>query len=244
MDRMIYLSMTGAKAALHRQETLANNLANVSTTGFRAQLASFRAVPVRSDDAATTRVFSLEATAGHDDSPGTIRATGRALDVAAQGGAWFAVQGFDGLEAYTRAGSFEVGADGNLVTSSGMLVMGDGGPVQIPDGAAVQFAPDGTISTTQPGQAPVVAGRLKMVTPQEKLVRGEDGLFRDPQGFGLPADPLARLQDGALEGSNVNAVESMVAMISAARQFEAQMRMLQTAESNERSASQLLSINT
>jgi flagellar basal-body rod protein FlgF len=118
MDRLIYLAMSGAKATMQRQETLANNLANVSTVGFRAELAAFRAVPVEGSGA-STRVYSLESTPGYDATPGQVAATGRNLDVAMQGASWLAVQGLDGTEAYTRGGSLDINADGNLVTTSG-----------------------------------------------------------------------------------------------------------------------------
>jgi len=240
MDRMIYLSMSGAKATMQRQETLANNLANVSTVGFRAELAAFRAVPVQGSGA-STRVYALESTPGYDATPGQLAATGRNLDVAMKGGAWLAVQGLDGTEAYTRAGSLDIDADGNLVTTSGLTVLGDGGPVQVPRDTVVSFAADGTISASETNGRVSTIGRLKMVTPDGPLQRGPDGLFRAADGD-LAADPQARLQDGALEGSNVGAVETMVSMIAAARQFEAQMRMLSTAESNEKAAAQLLSV--
>jgi flagellar basal-body rod protein FlgF len=238
MDRMIYLSMSGAKATMQRQDTLANNLANVSTPGFRAELQAFRAVPVEGSGA-STRVFSLETTTGYDATPGAITATGRNLDVAAQGNAWLTVQALDGTEAYTRGGSHEVSSDGTLTTRSGLPVMGDGGPLQIPPNSAVSIGADGTVSAKGTDGKNNAVGKLKLVTPETALKRGEDGLFRGADGD-LPADDKARVQDGALEGSNVSAVESMVAMISAARQFEAQMKMIQTAEANEKSASQLL----
>ena len=238
MDRMIYLSMSGAKATMQRQDTLANNLANVSTVGFRAELQAFRAVPVLGSGA-STRVYALESTPGYDGSAGSVTATGRNLDVAMQGKAWLAVQGLDGTEAYTRAGSLDVQPDGTLVTSNGLTVLGDGGPIQVPPNSEVSIGQDGTVSARTPDGRSTAVGRLKLVTPEGPLQRGEDSLFRAADGD-LPADPNARLQDGALEGSNVSAVESMVAMISAARQFEAQMKMIQTAEADEKAASQLL----
>jgi flagellar basal-body rod protein FlgF len=240
MDRMIYLSMAGAKATMQRQDTLANNLANVSTVGFRAELQAFRAVPVQGSGA-STRVYALETTPGYDSSPGVITNTGRNLDVAAQGKSWFAVQALDGTEAYTRAGGFEVSSDGALVTRSGLPVMGDGGPIQIPPNSEVSFGLDGTVSSTVNGRSTAV-GKLKLVTPEAALTRGEDGLFRAAEGD-LTADATARIQSSALEGSNVSPVETMVAMIAAARQFETQMKMLQTAEANEKSSAQLLSMN-
>ena len=240
MDRMIYLSMSGAKATMQRQETLANNLANVSTVGFRAELAAFRAVPVQGSGA-STRVYALESTPGYDATPGQVTATGRNLDVAMKGGAWLAVQGLDGTEAYTRGGSLDVNAEGNLVTVSGLTVLGDGGPISVPPDNAISIAADGTVSATAANGRSTSIGKLKLVTPEGPLTRGTDGLFRGVDGD-LSADATARVQDGALEGSNVSAVETMVAMISAARQFEAQMKSLSTAEGNDKAAAQLLSV--
>lgn len=239
MDRMIYLTMTGAKAAMQRQEVISHNLANVSTTGFREQLAAFRAVPVRGDGA-STRVYALETTIGYNPAQGPITATGRTLDVAMKGNAWMAVQGLDGTEAYTRAGALDVNAEGQLVTHAGLPVLGDGGPITVPQDAELMIAPDGTLSAKTAGTAPQMLGRLKLVTPEGPLTRGDDGLFRSPTGD-LDADPNARLQDGALEGSNVSPVETMVAMISAARQFDEQMKLLQTSEKQDQAASRLLS---
>ena len=240
MDRLIYLAMAGAKATMQRQETLSNNLANASTTGFRAELAAFRAVPVEGSGA-STRVYSLESTIGYDATPGQVAATGRNLDVAMRGSAWLAVQGRDGTEAYTRGGSLDVDSEGMLVTTSGLQVLGDGGPIQIPPDSQVAIAADGTVSVVDTQNHSSTVGRLKLVTPEAPLVRGSDGLFRGSDGD-LAADTSARLQDGALEGSNVSTVETMVQMIAAARQFEAQMRSLTTAEGNDKEAAQLLSI--
>jgi flagellar basal-body rod protein FlgF len=238
MDRLVYLAMSGAKATLQRQDTLANNLANASTNGFRAEMQAFRAVPVRGDGA-TTRAYVLESTIGYDTQSGPVQNTGRMLDVAMRGNAWLSVQGLDGTEAYTKAGALEVTPEGQLVTMAGLPVLGDGGPITIPPNANVEIAADGTI-TTQVGSArPQQAGRLKLVTPEAPLTRGTDGLFRPAEGD-LPADPTARVQSGALEGSNVSPVETMVSMIAAARQFEQQMKMIQSAEQKEQSATKLL----
>jgi flagellar basal-body rod protein FlgF len=239
MDRLIYLSMSGAKATLQRQDVLAHNLANASTTGFRAEMAAFRAVPIRGDGA-STRAYALESTIGHDMRGGPVQTTGRKLDVAVKGNAWLAVQGLDGTEAYTRAGALEVDAEGQLVTATGRLVLGDGGPITLPPGARVDIAGDGTINATVGDGRPQAVGRLKLVTPEAPLKRGDDGLFRTADGNVLDADEAARLQAGALEGSNVSPVETMVAMIAASRQFEQQMKSLQTAEQREQAASRLL----
>jgi len=239
MDRVIYLAMAGAKATMQRQDVVANNLANASTTGFRAELTAFRAVPVRGDGA-STRVYSLESTPGYNAEAGPVSSTGRNLDVAMKGNAWLTVQGSDGTEAYTRFGALDVSPEGQLVTRTGLTVLGDGGPISVPANATVQIGEDGTLTARTGNGAPQGIGRLKMVTPEGPLQRGEDGLFRAADGQDLPADANARLQDSALEGSNVSPVESMVAMISAARQFEQQMKMLQTSQDREQSATRLL----
>lgn len=243
MDRIIYTAMSGANAAQHRQSVLAHNLANVSTNGFRAELATFRSVPLNGEGS-STRVFSLEATAGYLDLPGTVQNTGRNLDVMAMGRSWFAVQALDGTEAYTRAGALEVSNEGVLVSQGGLAVQGDGGPINIPADSEVLIGVDGTVSAKQPGQQPNVVGRLKLVTPNEEqpLQRGIDGLFRAADAQPLEADATARVATGSLEGSNVNAIETMVGMIAVARQFEAQMKLMQTAETNDQRAAQLLNV--
>ena len=244
MDKLIYTAMTGANASSHRQAVLANNLANVSTNGFRAELSTYRAVPVRGDGA-TTRVMALEATPGFSDIPGSPQRTGRAMDAMTTGNSWFGVQGLDGTEAYTRNGSFEVASDGTLKTNNGLTVLSDGGsPITVPAGAEVTLGSDGTLSAKVGKQPSTGIGRLKLATPttEDPLKRGEDGLFRTTSGDPMGNDTTARLQLGVIEGSNVNAIETMVGMIQTARQFEAQTRLMQTAEADDRAAAQLLSM--
>jgi flagellar basal-body rod protein FlgF len=242
MDRLIYTSMTGASAAAARQTVLANNLANASTNGFRAELSQFRAVPLNGTGT-SSRVFALEATSGYDDRPGAVQRTERNLDAMAQGNAWFAVQGLDGTEAYTKNGALEINAQGTLVNSVGLTVLSDGGaPIDVPQGAQISLGLDGTVTAKVDGQQPNILGRVKLATPDvdDPLRRSDDGLFRTRSGDPVAQDALAKLQTGAVESSNVNAVESMVGMIAAARQFESQMKLMQTAETNDRSASKLL----
>ena len=244
MDKLIYTSMTGASAAANRQAVLANNLANVSTNGFRAELSTYRSVPVRGDGA-TTRVMALEATPGFSDIPGSPQRTGRAMDAMTTGNAWFGVQGLDGTEAYTRNGSFEVANDGTIKTNNGLTVLSDGGsPITAPAGAEVTLGNDGTLSAKVGNQPSTGIGRLKLATPTEDdpLKRGADGLFRTTSGDPMPNDNVARLQLGVIEGSNVNAIETMVSKIQAARQFDTQTRLMTTAEAGDRAAAQLLSM--
>ncbi|MFT6590993.1 MAG: flagellar basal-body rod protein FlgF [Rhodoferax sp.] len=244
MDKLIYTAMSGASASAQRQAVLSNNLANASTNGFRAELSTFRAVPLRGDGE-PTRVLAMEATAGHLNTPGPAQRTGRSLDAMAVGGAWFSVQGLDGTETYTRNGAFEVGQDGTLLSSNGRTVLSDGSvPITVPLGAEITIGFDGNLSAKVGNQPPTGVGRLKLITPtaDDPLKRGVDGLFRSTSGDPLPNDATARLQVGVLEGANVNAVETMVGMIANARQFEVQMRLMQTAEANDKSAGQLLNV--
>lgn len=246
MDRMIFTAVSGARHAQQRQDTLAQNIAHVSTPGYRAATYAARAVPV-AGTGTQTRAFALEATTGADFSPGSVFRTGRELDVAVEGNAWLAVQGRDGREAYTRAGALQVDANGALLAPGGYAVMGEGGPLAIPPDSKVSIAPDGTVSAIPESgalNAVVNVGRIKLVALDPKqTVRSDDGLFRTANGNPAPADERARLTAGALEASNVNAAEAMVGMISASRQFELQMRLLTTAEQNARAASQLLSVS-
>ncbi len=242
MDRMIYTAMSGAKHTLEQQATVSHNLANASTTGFRAQIDAFRAVPVEGAPL-PTRAFVVDSTAGTDFRAGVIQQTGRPLDVAVEGDGWFAVQAGDGSEAYTRNGSLEVSPNGILQTRDGKPVLGDGGPITIPPDNEITIGADGSMSASQPDQPGVVnvVAQLKLVNPPEaELVRGDDGLFRVRGGAPAQADPNVRVAGGYLEGSNVNVVDQMVQMISLARQFEMQTRMLSTAEQNDRAAAQVL----
>ena len=246
MDRLIYTAMTGAKHILEQQATTSHNLANATTTGFRAQLDSFRAVPVVGEGL-PTRAFVVDATAGTDFSPGALQQTGRDLDVAVQGKGWITLQLEDGSEAYTRHGSLKLSENGILQTHSGVSVLGDGGPISVPPEVAVSIAKDGTVSaiatTYKPGESTVL-GRIKLVNPpEESLVRGDDGLFRRKDGQPADADAAVTVAGGALEGSNVNVVDAMVNMISLARQFEMHMNLLKNAESNANKASQILALS-
>jgi flagellar basal-body rod protein FlgF len=245
MDRLIYTAMTGASHVLQQQAAVSQNLSNVNTPGYRAAINTFRAVPLVGEGL-PTRTFVVDSTSGADFAPGVMQSTGRNLDVAVQGQGWIAVQLDNGSEAYTRNGSFQVTPNGVLQTRSGQNVAGDAGPITIPPDTEVSVAKDGTISTVPSGSKPsqvVVVGRIKLVNPPEnQMVRGDDGLFRTKDGNAADADGSVTVAAGSLESSNVNTVDAMVNMISLSRQFDMQMKMLQTADSNAKQASTLFSI--
>lgn len=245
MDRMIYTALSGAKQTMDQQAAVANNLANVSTPGFRAQVNMFRAVPVVGQET-QTRAFTLASTPGADFKAGPLTYTERSLDVAIKGNGWLVVQTPDGGEAFTRAGSLQVSADGQIQTMSGRPVLGDGGPLAVPPGSTVSIGSDGTITARGPGetaQGLAQVGRLRLVNPPpDAIARGDDGLFRLRAGAApVERDPAIGVITGALEGSNVNPVEAMVDMIANARRFEMQIKMIQGADTNDQSANQLLS---
>jgi flagellar basal-body rod protein FlgF len=239
MDRVIYTAMTGAKSTLYQQAAVAHNLANGDSTGYRTEMHKMRAVEIQTQ-AMRSRSFVVDASSATDFTTGSLKYTGNPLDVAVKGKGWLAVQTASG-EAYTRDGSFELSPNGLLQTHAGLPVLGDGGPVTIPPDSVIIVGGDGTISAIQNGITNEV-GRLKLVNPPEgELVRGEDGFFRLQSGQPAPADEDVKVDGGYLESSNVNVAEQMVQMISLARQFEMQMRMISNSQENDRSATQIIS---
>jgi len=246
MDRMIYIAMTGAREVTRQQAAVTHNLANVATHGFRQELNIFRALPVVGEGA-KTRAFVLETTPRTDFTQGALQQTGRPLDVALRGPGWIAVQGGDGQEAYTRVGHLQVSRNGIMQTSNGLDVLGDAGPISVPPGQDILIGRDGTLSAIPVGQnlnAVAIIGRIKLTNPTETdLVRGDDGLFRQKSGQPAEADAGVTLVAGALESSNVNPAEALVSMVSLARQFDMQMRVLRVAQENEGSANKILSAN-
>lgn len=245
MDRMLYVAMSGAKQAMEQQASVANNMANASTPGFRAQINSFRAVPVAGGAEAPTRAYVVATTPGADFGHGPLTETGRALDVAIHGDGWLAVQTPDGGEAYTRVGNLQVNAEGQLTTMGSLPVAGDAGALVVPPGSTVAIAANGLVTARGAGDPAIgiaEVGRLKLVNPPvADLVRGADGLFRMREGLApAEADAAVTVTTGAVEGSNVNGVEAMVAMIANARSFEMQMKSMRSADENAQSANKLL----
>lgn len=247
MDRMLYLAMTTAKQTMLAQSINSNNLANATTTGFKADLEQFRSMPVYGQGM-PSRVYAMAERPATDFTPGSFNTTGRDLDVALRGEGWLAVQGADGSEAYTRAGDLRIDASGILTTGAGHPVIGNsGGPIVIPPAEAIEIATDGTISIRPIGQAANVLAevdRIKLVNPSAgELTKDKDGLIRlSTAGAIAPATSEVQLVSGALEGSNVNSVEAMVKMIELQRQYEMQVKMMKTAKENDDAASSLMKL--
>lgn len=245
MDRLIYTSLTAMRGAMARQTTLASNLANANTTGFRAEIANVQSLWM-SGGPTQGRVLASEEVLAADMNAGTVNTTGRALDVALSGDALLAVQAKNGEEGYTRRGDLMLSDSGLLTTGDGSPVLGEGGPVTLPPSDSVKIESDGSIwivpeggDPTQPQQVE----RLKLVTPAgSQVVKHADGLFRVEGGGALPSDPEGRLTAGALEGSNVNATQALVDMIDASRAWETQIKLLSTAREIDDAGAKLMQI--
>ena len=235
MDRLLYTAMTGARQTLLAQAQNNNNLANVSTVGFRAELSAFTDAPIYGPGH-PSRVYSELSLGATDLSAGPLQTTGRELDLALSEGGWLAVQAPDGSEAYTRAGDLRIDAGGVLVTGAGHPVLGAGGPIAVPPAEKLEIAADGGIHIIPPGEGakPVPLERLRLVRPEPaRLEKGYDGLMRVNDGQPVADDATVRVSVGALEGSNVNAVGALVEMIALARRYEAQVRMMRAAEDTD-----------
>ena len=245
MDRLLYISMNGAKHSMNQQAVTANNLANASTNGYKAQNSAFRALPVYGPGM-PTRTFVVASTPNADLSGGTLTTTGRPLDVAVHGRGWFAVQDARGGEAYTRNGAFQVTDTGLLVTNNGLPLIGDGGTITVPPDSEVNIAKDGTVTLVANGlvQNAVSIGRLKLVNPPDSnMVRGDDGLFRQKNNAIAQADGSVSLAAGTLETSNVSAVNSLIDMIDHSRLYDLQVQLMSKADENSKDAQSIMSLN-
>ncbi|MEL7292371.1 MAG: flagellar basal-body rod protein FlgF [Pseudomonadota bacterium] len=246
MDRALFLAMSGAKQNMQALQLRANNLANVSTTGFRADLAQARSMQAYGEGL-PSRVFSMTERPGHDFQQGSVITTGRDLDVTIQGDGWIAVLDKTGKEGLTRNGNLNIDANGLLTNGNGNLVLGEtGAPITLPIPISkVEIGNDGTISVVPqgaPADAIEVVDRIKLTrTNNQSLFKDVNGLFRakDPNAA-YEADAGVKLLTGAIEGSNVNAIGEMTSLIDLQRQFEMQVKMMSTAEEMDKASDSLL----
>ena len=244
MMRALSTAATGMIAQQYNVDTISNNIANVNTVGFRADGVSFVSQPIYGVGL-PTRVNAVASDSGTDFSSGVLQSTGRQTDVAVNGKGYIAVQGLDGKEAYTRAGDLRINADGSVTTASGLPVLTEQGPLNIPPATQVTIGNDGTVSIVPLGSAPDANTQtdvIKLVNPpQQNLQKGEDGLLRLKDGGKAPTDPSVTITSGVLESSNVNAAQSLINMIELQRQYELQVKSMNSADQNEQTAEQMLS---
>ena len=244
MDKAIYLAMASGQNIMSAQAVHANNLANANTSGFQSDFEQARSLTVDHAAGLTARAYAITEQAGTNFSRGALIETGRDLDIAIEGEGWIAVQGKDGKEAFTRAGSLQVSPFGQLVTGNGLPVLGNGGPIAIQPFDTITLGKDGTITIQPEGQGAevlAVVDRIKLVSPDYKeLSKGLDGLIRRNDGQEQEFDPSIRLRAGFVESSNVDTVNELTQIMALSRQFEINIKMMKTIEENASAASSVL----
>ncbi len=246
MDRSLYVAMTSAKTTMTAQAIHSNNLANVNTQGFKADFAQARATGVYYGDGYPTRSFSQTESPGIDFSQGTAISTGRDFDVAIESSGFIAVQAPDGTEAYTRNGHMFVDTFGVLRTGENLPVIGNGGPIALPDYQKAEIGSDGSVSVVAKGEGAksvATVDRIKLVNPDERqLVKSPDGLYRLKNNEPAAEDINVRVLPGFLEASNVNAVDELTNILSLSRQYEMSVKLMQTIDQSSEASAKLLQI--
>jgi flagellar basal-body rod protein FlgF len=242
MDALIYTALSGADRALRAQQVHANNLANMETGGFRAnmELSTTHSLSGNGFDDRHQARMQADSIATRS---GAIKETGRDLDVAVTGDGYLAVQWENG-EAYTRAGAIDIDAAGAL-SIHGRALLGEGGPVVLPPHTSMSIGSDGTISVQAEGAAGAAGmqtiDKLRLVKAEAgELTKNEAGLLVARSGKPLAADPAVTVRGRHLEGSNVSAVEEMVATMSLNRSFEMQMKLFKASDSMNEAGNRLL----
>ena len=246
MDRLVNTALTAMRGAMARQASIANNLANANTIGFRAEVANAETRWIKGDTF-DTRAQASEQVIAADMAQGAVTETGNPLDLALNGDALLAVQATDGGEAYTRRGDLKVSDSGLLTTGDGLPVLGEGGPIVLPQMDSVSIAQDGSIWGVPQGGDPAnpqQVDKLKLVNAAgSSIAKGNDGLFREVNGGALPSDPLATVTSGSLEGSNVNSTQALIDMIEASRAWETQVKMIDTAKQMDDGGASLMRLD-
>jgi len=246
MDRMLYVSMSGAKEAMLSQANNANNLANATTDGFKQDFNQFRAQHM-DGPGWHTRTYSMDERPATDFTAGPIKVTGRAMDVATKENGYMAVLTPAGDEAYIRSASMQIAADGQLLDVHGNpMLNAAGAPIVLPPVDYLEIGRDGTISVV-PAGAPanevVVIDQLRLVEPNHRqLEKGLDGFIRQKAGNEELEQANIRVISGALEGSNVNTIQALTTMIELTRKYEMQVKMMKTSKDHAGASDKILSI--
>ncbi|AQT59849.1 flagellar biosynthesis protein FlgF [Cellvibrio mixtus] len=229
MDRLGYTAMTAASRTQLSLQVRANNLANASTTGFRADLEQAKAVSV-DGYGYDSRHMALAQNNGVDLTPGPLITTGRDLDFAVKGQGLIALDN-GGNEVYTRNGNMQVDAELRL-TINGRPVMGEGGPIVLPEYDSVHIGSDGVVSVLPKGETLMAeVDRIKRVdVAAADLMKDASGMLVTKSGAPAEASEAVVLVSGHLESSNVSAIDQLVASMSLNRLFETQVKMMKAAE--------------
>ncbi|MTD26955.1 flagellar basal body rod protein FlgF [Erwinia sorbitola] len=240
MDRFIFTAASGAGRSLNQQLIHANNLANVNTEGFRADLEQAKTLTVEGYGY-NSRFQANSENAGIDMANAPLRETGRDLDVGIRGDGLLAL-GEGGGEVYTRNGHIQMDELGNL-TVNGRPLLGEAGPIQLAPFSEIAIGDDGTITVIPENgdlEAAMEVDRIKLVDiPADRLTKNDDGLLISSRGV-EPRSENVQLANEYLETSNVSAINEMVATLSLSRRFEAQIKMMKAAEALAQAGNQLI----
>ena len=252
MDRLAFTSLAAVNNQSEIRAQITNNLANVSTVGFKESFAlASKTVDVEGAGFDSRSSVTVESQDIINLTPGVTNRTGRALDVAMNDSTVLGVQVGDQDIAFTRRGDLRIAPSGLIENAAGHLILGEGGPINVPPGQLVSISPDGTVFGSLPSEPqtpPVELGKLLLLDASATpLVRRVDGLFTtlDPQFKNalFPTGPnVASLQSGALEGSNVNPVEAMIKMMDFSRSYEAQIKMISEIKSIDETGTTLMKL--
>ncbi len=257
----LHVARTGLDAQAARMRVIANNLANVNTTGFQRERAEFQTLAyqtITAPGAASSgdNRYAIGLSLGSGVSmtgvsrvgtPGPVNSTGNPYDLAIQGEGFFQIARPDGTTAYTRAGNFQISPEGQLVTSEGFPLQPD---IRVPEGtASVTIGADGKVSAQVAGQTEASeVGQIEIArfaNPAGLLPLG-DNLYQATQASGeaqtgvAGAEGRGSIRQGALEGSNVNVVQELVDMIETQRAYEVNSKMIQSTDEMLRNANQQL----
>ncbi len=245
MDRMLYLLGSNADRLVYAQSISANNLANVNTVGFKADLNQVASSSYETE-MLNTRVYAVALPPVTDFNPGALMRTDNPLDIAINNKGFFSVLNSQGKEAYTRVGNMYQTKEGMLMTGNHLPVLGEGGPISIPQAKKIDIAQDGTISyipLTSSENVSIKLDRLKLVMPEAgQLSKRSDGLLYMPDNQLADVNTEVQVSSGFLESSNVNAISEMTNIIQLARQFEISMKLIQTAETMEDNSAHILQL--
>lgn len=243
MDKALYLAMSGGKQIMQAQSIRANNLANTNTTGFQADFEQARSMPIYGDHYAS-RVYAMSENPATNYESGALVQTDRSLDIALDGAGFIAVLDRQGNEAYTRSGSLQITPGGQLVNGNGLPVMGTDGPIFLPPIDRISIGNDGSISIIpEGGGATEMAqvAQIKLVNPNtQNIEKGQDGLIRGMDTEPFDQDFNTRLVSGFLESSNVNAVEELTKIMNLSRQFEMNVKVMDTVRDNGNASARIL----
>lgn len=244
MDRLIWTAVSGMNASMARERMIASNMANAQTPGFRAEVMANTPMTL-TGSSLEVRAMSDASVYGAEMDPGTMVATGRALDIALQRDALLSVQGADGGEAYTRRGDLTVSPSGLLVTGEGFAVIGEGGPISVPPGSEVSISPEGVVLAKAQGGDPAAPpqriDRIKLASwTGSRIAKGLDGLFRVVGGGVLPQDQEAGVLSGQLEQSNVKPAQVLIEMVEAQRLFDMRTKLIATAKELDEGGASLM----